>query len=196
MSFLPIITLYYSGIVAEAAGKYFIAQVVGSCFFLFSAWAGITPLTEVMSTGAMLLAMIIKAGMAPMHQWFVDAVGSMRWIPARLLLTWQKLIPLRFLFAFVVPLDRSFAVIVGLLNGGVGGLGGLRQTQVRPLLAYSSISHMGWSVSISSVSFSAGVGYLMGYIFLVMPLVVLFAVRGVKSAKSVHIIRALSPTLL
>lgn len=57
---------------------------------------------------------------------------------------WQKLAPLVVLVRLV---DRYLVrVIVGLgcLGSLVGGLGGMRQTQVRALVAYSSIRHGGW----------------------------------------------------
>jgi NADH-ubiquinone oxidoreductase chain 2 len=47
----------------------------------------------------------------------------------------------------------------------VGGVGGLRQTRIRPLLAYSSINHIGWIVSVRTCSCTIAIIYLTIYIF-------------------------------
>ena len=61
------------------------------------------------------------------------------------------------------------ALVVSLLGAGsrlAGGFGGLNQTQVRALLAYSSIGHIGWIIFGLSSRESTIKVYFVIYIFI------------------------------
>ena len=43
----------------------------------------------------MLLAgLLVKVGRAPVYQWFPAVVGGTGWLPAFVLITWQKVAPI------------------------------------------------------------------------------------------------------
>lgn len=54
----------------------------------------------------------------------------------------QKLAPLH-LIVFFITISTTIALLI-ISSSLVGALGGLNQTQVRKLIAYSSINHLGW----------------------------------------------------
>lgn len=60
---------------------------------------------------------------------------------------WQKVALLAVVSTFTGGRAKFFLVLVGCLGSLVGGLGGMRQTEVRRLLGYSSINHSGWIVA-------------------------------------------------
>jgi len=58
-------------------------------------------------------------------------------------LTWQKIAPIRILITSSTEFGSSSLPLLGALGALIGGLGGLTQSRLRPMLAYSSIGHMG-----------------------------------------------------
>ena len=59
-----------------------------------------------------------------------------------MLTTWQKIAPL---FILIISVDEEIIKYVFyfiIISSLVGGLGGLNQTYIRPLLAYSRIGHI------------------------------------------------------
>ena len=74
-------------------------------------------------------------------------MAGLPWFSCLLLATWQKVAPLFLVVSFVndVYIYRAILVLCFLAVGSslVGGVGGINQTQVRALIAYSSIGHLG-----------------------------------------------------
>jgi len=55
----------------------------------------------------------------------------------------QKIIPLMLLSAIFMGLYSLFILVFCILGPLVGGVGGLNQVNLRYLLAYSSVGHLG-----------------------------------------------------
>lgn len=154
-SFIPLI--FSSSITrhTEAAVKYFIAQVVGSSLLLLRRIFSWSPNSEYLYFLIIIFSLAFKLGLAPCHFWFPAVIASLSWTICLVLATWQKLVPL-FLIIFQMSSHQPTPLfLIAGINSLVGGIGGLNQTQLRPLFAYSSINHMGWVVggSIGSTSF-------------------------------------------
>ena len=77
-------------------------------------------------------------------------MNSITWPMCLTLSTWQKVAPLTILLS--TSSSSPIFIILASLNALVGGLGGLNQSQIRPLLAYSSIGHIGWILGVSVFS--------------------------------------------
>lgn len=199
LSFIPLISFHPISPSADktsAACKYFLAQATGSVLLLLAPtiwltqWDKLTPIF-------FLLALMTKAGIAPIYQWFPSTIASLRWPSASILLTWQKLTPLLLLFNLDLPSSITFPLlIIATANSLIGAINGLAQTQLRPLLAYSSIAHIGWIIAISCISSPAANGYLFGYILMISPLLLLFLSRRASSPKTTAILKIISPPIL
>ena len=92
----------------------------------------------------------LKIGVFPFHFWFPRVMAGLPWLSCLLLATWQKIAPLFLIISlfeasFISWLLLTFCLIV---SGSrlLGGVGGINQTQVWALLAYSSIGHLGWII--------------------------------------------------
>lgn len=119
---------------AEAVVKYFVIQAFSG---------GIILVCLIYSfRNFILLRLVLKIGVAPFHYWVPQVFKSSSWGMVLLLSTWQKLLP----FALIGCLGVNYYVIEGLvvINALVGGLGGVIQTSLRSLMAYSSIAHSAW----------------------------------------------------
>ncbi|MBV8802402.1 MAG: hypothetical protein JO131_05485 [Gammaproteobacteria bacterium] len=58
-----------------------------------------------------------------------------------MLITWQKLAPLALICYNMI---ENLIIISALLSAAIGRLGGLNQTSLRKIMAYSSINHIRW----------------------------------------------------
>lgn len=163
ISFIPILASSRWHQESEAALKYFLFQALGSTFVLLG----------VLSSSYNLLivfGLIIKLGVAPFHYWFPSVIRSVSWLSALLLLTWQKIAPLILLISSFHEY-KEILLLVGIVSALVGGLGGLMQTRLQPILAYSSIGHIGWILATSYASPFISLLYLFYYILISIPIV-------------------------
>nr|YP_009509815.1 NADH dehydrogenase subunit 2 [Penion ormesi]AXF46482.1 NADH dehydrogenase subunit 2 [Penion ormesi] len=159
IGFLPMLVYQKSVSESQSAVKYFIIQALGSSFLIFGSlmvfsmsftWDMWAKMHNPGVLGFMMLVggLCVKLGLFPFHYWLPGVMAGLPWISCLLLGTWQKFAPL-FLILCLLELNQSYMVafIFCIISAGsalVGGLGGMNQTQVRALLAYSSIGHLGW----------------------------------------------------
>lgn len=145
ISFLPLISISTQFQETEASIKYFLFQALGSRFLLLGSF---NPSLYFL----IFIGILVKLGIAPFHFWFPSVINAINWPICLLLTTWQKIVPIFILITSRFFHLSSLILAIASLNALVGGLGGLNQTQIRPLLAYSSIGHIGWILAASSIS--------------------------------------------
>nr|QTT61355.1 NADH dehydrogenase subunit 2 [Tritia sp. p LAG-2017] len=159
IGFLPMLVYQKSVAESQSAVKYFIIQALGSSFLMFGSllvfnmsftWDMYTKISNPSILGFIILVsgLSIKLGLFPFHYWLPGVMAGLPWVSCLILATWQKLAPL-FLILCLLELSQSYKMILLLcmISAGsalIGGFGGMNQTQIRALLAYSSISHLGW----------------------------------------------------
>nr|ATZ70864.1 NADH dehydrogenase subunit 2 [Conus grahami] len=158
IGFLPMLIYQKKISESESAVKYFIVQALGSSLLIFGSLLGFSTSFswDVMSGGmsgilglcALVSGLSVKLGVFPFHYWVPSVMAGLSWVSCMLLATWQKLAPL-FLLLSLCELSetKELLVLFCVMSGGsalAGGMGGLNQTQIRALLAYSSIGHLGW----------------------------------------------------
>jgi NADH:ubiquinone oxidoreductase subunit 2 (subunit N) len=129
----------------EAALKFLLlsAMVSGMALFWFSAMYQRTGSLDMVGqeTFWILLVMLFKLGVAPMHMWSVDLYGS---IPKNLLL-YLSTAPKLSLFTFWASSwhhDFSVGVFI-LFSMLIGSIGAYGQPALRSLFAYSTINEIG-----------------------------------------------------
>nr|YP_009047728.1 NADH dehydrogenase subunit 2 [Striatobalanus amaryllis]AGZ92378.1 NADH dehydrogenase subunit 2 [Striatobalanus amaryllis] len=166
MSFIPmIINLENNKKSSEAAIKYFLVQAMASAIVIFSALYfyifngySFSNTPNIMIT----LALCMKLGMAPFHFWFPEVLEGLSWVNSLLLLTWQKISPLVILSVFFYA---KVLIILALISAMVGAVSGFNQTSMRKILAFSSISHLGWMSSLMFLNSSLWMIYFYIYCF-------------------------------
>uniref|UniRef100_S4UW20 NADH-ubiquinone oxidoreductase chain 2 n=1 Tax=Cheirogaleus medius TaxID=9460 RepID=S4UW20_CHEME len=156
LSLIPILTKKMSPRSTEAATKYFLTQATASMLLMFTIimnamnsgqWTTINTYNNLTSF-TIIIALTMKLGMTPFHFWVPEVTQGVTLTAGMLLLTWQKLAPISIMIQIYPSMNPNILLLVSLLSILVGGWGGLNQTQLRKILAYSSIAHMGWMVSI------------------------------------------------
>nr|AAC27586.1 NADH dehydrogenase subunit II [Anolis agassizi] len=159
LAIIPIISMQHHPRSTEAATKYFLTQAAASAMILFSsstnAWYtgtwDITQMTTTHSNILLTLALSMKLGLAPLHFWLPEVLQGSTMTTALIITTWQKLAPMSLIYLTMNNLFPTILLSLGLLSSMVGGWGGLNQTQTRKIMAYSSIAHLGWMATVSSI---------------------------------------------
>nr|YP_002261378.1 NADH dehydrogenase subunit 2 [Calliptamus italicus]ACG59322.1 NADH dehydrogenase subunit 2 [Calliptamus italicus] len=177
LSFIPMLANNKNMMMNESSIKYFIVQAMASTMLLFSilliqmkypmGWES-KFIPSVMISSSLLL----KIGAAPFHFWFPEVMGASSWINCLTLMTWQKIAPMMVL-SYCIQMS-TFMFLIIIMSIIIGAMGGLNQTSLRQLLAYSSISHLGWMISSLIVSENVWELYFIIYSLLSLILVLLF----------------------
>nr|NP_009251.1 NADH dehydrogenase subunit 2 [Platynereis dumerilii]AAF02688.1 NADH dehydrogenase subunit 2 [Platynereis dumerilii] len=177
LSFVPLIASSQLFQETEASVKYFIIQAIGSGVMLMAGVMSMSaPSSALMkhTTSLMfLLSMVVKLGMAPCHQWLPHVMSSMSWLMCLVLSTWQKVSPLMMLNTITPHNITAYITFIAMASAIVGGLGGANQSQMRALLAYSSIGHMGWMLMAIQFSSSIFSLYFMTYLIITSSLMLM-----------------------
>nr|AAL88808.1 NADH dehydrogenase subunit 2 [Quelea quelea] len=189
LAILPLISKSHHPRAIEAATKYFLVQATASALVLFSsmtnAWHtgqwDITQLTHPTSCAILTSAIAIKLGLVPFHFWFPEVLQGSPLTTGLLLSTIMKLPPLALLFMTSPSLNPTFMTTLAILSAALGGWMGLNQTQIRKILAFSSISHLGWMTII--VAYSPKLALLNFYLYSLMTAAVFLTLNTIKVTK-------------
>nr|QOJ44963.1 NADH dehydrogenase subunit 2 [Allobates gasconi] len=177
----------------EAATKYFLTQATASALILFSsifnAWLlgewTIDNLLNPVSMTFFSIALSIKLGLAPFHFWMPDVLQGLTLQTGWILSTWQKLAPMAILLQLSQAVNLPLMTTLGLLSILVGGWGGINQNQIRKILAFSSIAHLGWMITILKISPSLSI--LNFFLYLIMSSTMFYMFIIVNSTNILHL---------
>jgi proton-translocating NADH-quinone oxidoreductase chain N len=163
----------------EAGVKYLVQSAVGSAFVLIAialvfartgtldlqqvaaAVAAPLPMPLVAAGALFLIGFGVKTALVPLHTWLPDAHSQApSGISAMLsgVVIEAGLVAMLRSLACLAPMRASWGTLLlafGALNMVVGNLMALRQTQVKRMFAYSSVSHVGYML----IGFGVAVGY-------------------------------------
>nr|YP_010389658.1 NADH dehydrogenase subunit 2 [Inegocia japonica]UPT34432.1 NADH dehydrogenase subunit 2 [Inegocia japonica] len=174
LAILPIIAKSHHPRATEAATKYFLIQAAGAATLLFATaahawveghWHILNSTAHPMMTNIVTMALVLKMGLAPLHPWLPEVMQGVDLLTALILATWQKLAPF-VLMIQVQATNPTMPVLIGILSIVIGGWGGLNQTQLRKILAYSSIAHFGWMML--AMQFSTHLALLALVMYIIM----------------------------
>uniref|UniRef100_UPI00315CB03C NADH dehydrogenase subunit 2 n=1 Tax=Akodon affinis TaxID=230186 RepID=UPI00315CB03C len=204
LSIIPLMISKHHPRSTEAASKYFITQATASMILLLSivlnfkqlgVWT-IHPQTNYLTTLAIFISLAIKLGLAPFHSWLPEVTQGIQPHTGLILLTWQKLAPVSILYQIHNLLDPHILLLSAMTSILVGAWNGLNQTQMRKIMAYSSIAHMGWMMSICSYNPNLMLLNLIIYMLLTTPLLLTINLYSSNSISSLSLLWNKMPILL
>nr|AAL88811.1 NADH dehydrogenase subunit 2 [Bubalornis albirostris] len=189
LAILPLISKSHHPRSIEAATKYFLVQAAASALVLFSsmtnAWHtgqwDITQLTHPTSCLILTSAIAIKLGLVPFHFWFPEVLQGSPLTTGLLLSTVMKLPPIALLYMTSSSLNTAILTTMAILSAALGGWMGLNQTQTRKILAFSSISHLGWMAII--IAYNPKLTLLNFYLYSLMTATVFLILNSIKALK-------------
>nr|ANC48922.1 NADH dehydrogenase subunit 2 [Laonastes aenigmamus] len=200
---IPILTTKSNPRSIEAATKYFLIQATASMILMMAMvlnatnsghWA-ITNLNNHHVSNMLVLALLMKLGLSPFHFWVPEVAQGATLISSMIMLTWQKLAPLAILYQIHPSINPTMACLLAVLSTLIGGWGGLNQLQLRKILAYSSIAHMGWMISAMVYNPLATLTNLTVYILLTILLFSTFHHNMSTTTNSLGLTWNTNPTL-
>nr|QXG19243.1 NADH dehydrogenase subunit 2 [Drosophila guttifera] len=169
LSFIPLMSDTNNLKSTEASLKYFLTQALASIVLLFAVILMMlknnlnNEINESFISMILMSTLLLKSGAAPFHFWFPNLMEGLTWMNALLLMTWQKIAPMMLISYLNLNNLLMISVILSVM---VGALGGLNQTSLRKLMAFSSINHLGWMFSAIMISESVWFIYFLFYSFL------------------------------
>nr|BAG28320.1 NADH dehydrogenase subunit 2 [Gephyromantis pseudoasper] len=188
LAIIPIMTKTPHPRAIEAATKYFLTQATASTLLLFSAlinawqtgeWT--TIFASSLTTTPIAIALMTKLGLAPMHFWMPEVMQGIPLSAGLILSTWQKIAPMSLLLQIAPLIDLKLTVTLGLISILVGGWGGINQTQLRKVMAFSSIGHLGWIILI--IKFSPQLALFNFTLYLLMTLAMFLILMATNTTK-------------
>nr|BAE96283.1 NADH dehydrogenase subunit 2 [Badis siamensis] len=173
LAILPLMAQHHHPRAVEATTKYFLTQATATAMLLFAgttnAWLtgqwNLQQMLHPLPATLIILALALKLGLAPLHTWLPEVLQGLNLTTGLILSTWQKLAPLSLLLQMQSN-NPTMLTLLGITSTLIGGWGGLNQTQLRKILAYSSIAHLGWMIIV--LQFSPSLTFLTLTIYIVM----------------------------
>nr|AHY87110.1 NADH dehydrogenase subunit 2 [Leptopoecile sophiae] len=189
LAILPLISKSHHPRAIEAATKYFLTQAAASTLLLFSsmvnAWHtgqwDIAQLTHPTSCLLLTSAIAMKLGLVPFHFWFPEVLQGSPFTTGLLLSTVMKFPPMTLLLMTSNSLNPTLLTWMAVLSTALGGWMGLNQTQVRKILAFSSISHLGWMAII--IAYDPKLSLLNFYLYTMMTSATFLILNTIKAPK-------------
>nr|YP_009128569.1 NADH dehydrogenase subunit 2 [Pseudolaubuca sinensis]AJQ21139.1 NADH dehydrogenase subunit 2 [Pseudolaubuca sinensis] len=174
LAIIPLMAQHHHPRAVEATTKYFLTQATAAAMIMFAsttnAWItgewDMNSMSNPVASTVIMAALALKIGLAPMHFWMPEVLQGLDLSTGLILSTWQKLAPFALIIQTAQAVDPMLLTALGALSTMVGGWGGLNQTQLRKILAYSSIAHMGWMIIVLQYAPQVTLLALGTYIFM------------------------------
>nr|QIP52890.1 NADH dehydrogenase subunit 2 [Lissonycteris angolensis] len=192
LAIIPILMKKYNPRSMEASTKYFLTQATASMLLMLAIvinlvysgqWSTTKPLNSTAST-IMTLALAMKLGLSPFHFWVPEVTQGIKLSSGLILLTWQKLAPMSILYQIAPTTNLNLLLTMSMMSIAIGGWGGLNQTQLRKIMAYSSIAHMGWMTAIMTYNPTMAMLNLVIYILLTTTTFMMFMLNSTTTTLS------------
>nr|YP_842413.1 NADH dehydrogenase subunit 2 [Pandion haliaetus]ABG37773.1 NADH dehydrogenase subunit 2 [Pandion haliaetus] len=187
LAIIPLISKSHHPRAVEAAIKYFLVQATASAILLFSsmanAWSSgqwdITQLTLPTPSIFLTTAIAMKLGLVPFHFWFPEVLQGTTMTTALLLSTVMKFPPITILLLTSNSLNPTLMTTLAITSTAIGGWMGLNQTQIRKILAFSSITHLGWMTII--IIYNPKLSMLTFYLYVITTTTVFLTFNSTKA---------------
>nr|YP_010501014.1 NADH dehydrogenase subunit 2 [Cottus princeps]UXB58433.1 NADH dehydrogenase subunit 2 [Cottus princeps] len=202
LAIIPLMAQHHHPRAVEATTKYFLTQATGAAMLLFAsttnAWLtgqwDIQQMSHPLPVTLITLALALKVGLAPLHSWLPEVLQGLDLNTGLILSTWQKLAPFALLLQ-IQPANSTLLIALGLASTLIGGWGGLNQTQLRKILAYSSIAHLGWMILIIQFSPSLTLLTLLTYLVMTLSMFLMFKLNSSTTINALATSWAKAPAL-
>nr|UAV88549.1 NADH dehydrogenase subunit 2 [Camelidae sp. PDM-2021]UAV88640.1 NADH dehydrogenase subunit 2 [Camelidae sp. PDM-2021]UAV88653.1 NADH dehydrogenase subunit 2 [Camelidae sp. PDM-2021] len=192
LAIIPILMKNFSPRSMEASTKYFLTQATASMLLMLGViinlmYSGQWTTTKIFNQTSSIMittALTMKLGLAPFHFWVPEVTQGIPLASGLILLTWQKLAPLSVLYQIAPSINSNMLLTMSVLSIMIGGWGGLNQTQLRKIMAYSSIGHMGWMTAVMVYNPTMTMLYLLVYLTMTITMFMLFMINSTTTLLS------------
>nr|BAF02763.1 NADH dehydrogenase subunit 2 [Ixodes philipi] len=145
---------------------YYIIQSLSSSLFFFSSLMSYYYFNQIF-TYIMMISMLIKIGSAPFHTWYPQISEGLSYFSFFILSTLQKTIPLN----IISIINNHYIMLFIFMSAIMGSLGGYNQMSLKKILAFSSISHLSWMLTLILTSQYFWLMYFLIYMMILLKIV-------------------------
>lgn len=192
LSFIPLIISKNNLNNSEASLNYFIIQAFASTIIIFSILINsllinlitnfftlpiLINYTYLICQNLITATLLLKLGAAPFHFWFPNVIENITWNNGLILITWQKVAPI-ILLIYLILSSNNLILIFTIISTFIGAIGGLNQTSLRKLLAFSSINHIGWI--IIALIFNENLWLIYFIIYIILNFSIIFLLKKIQ----------------
>ena len=180
LALIPILRINMSPRTIEATRKYFLFQAAGRVIILIGIMLRYYYSGQIITRGRytfsettiIILALAIKMGIFPRHFWFIEVMKGLKFFRGFFVAIISKIVPLYVIIFVRIETKSPIVFIIRLLSVIIGSIFGVQQTQLRKLIALSSIAHLGWMIIIFNKVKTSWIGIVLfvSYIIMVLPL--------------------------
>ena len=189
LSFIPILLNNTKILEIEGSIKYFITQSIASSCILISSiiiWRYVSNIQ--FFRYLIIISILIKIGSFPCHFWFPIVISRTRWNICLLLSTWQKIIPIFITFS-LLNVSSTLIIIVSIINIFIGGIFGINSYNIKSIIRYSSISHIGWILSIKILNLTINIYvYFFTYVIIITPIFIIFIKLNITITRNLELL--------
>nr|WNH21960.1 NADH dehydrogenase subunit 2 [Gymnothorax funebris] len=204
LAIIPLMAQHHHPRAVEATTKYFLTQAAAAALVLFAttsnAWLlgewHIQQLSHPVAATTAMVSLGMKVGLAPTHLWLPEVLQGLDLMTGLILSTWQKLAPMILIYQLTPNVNHTIMLLIGIASALIGGWGGLNQTQLRKILAYSSIAHMGWMMIVLKYYPNLMLLNLMIYIIMTSTAFLTLKTVSATSMNGLAMVWAKAPTLI
>nr|ACO89899.1 NADH dehydrogenase subunit 2 [Cheilodipterus artus] len=202
LAILPLMGQHHHPRAIEATTKYFLTQATAAAMLLLAgttnAWFtgqwGIHQMSHPFPGNHNYTRPSLKLDWHPYTLGLPEVLQGLDLTTGLVLSTWQKLAP----FALLLQINHfnpSLMIFLGITSTLVGGWGGLNQTQLRKILAISSIAHLGWMIIVLQFSPSLTFLTLIMYFIMTFSTFIVFKINKSTNINALAISWAKTPAL-
>nr|WGH58929.1 NADH dehydrogenase subunit 2 [Chelurotropella siamensis] len=146
MSFISLMNLNTNKSSHESSMIYFLIQSISSIIMLSMIIMIMCNYLTNMYQLILTMWILIKMSSAPFHLWMPKMMSTMSWNNNLIFMTWQKISPIYLINMIELNINNNLSIVMSTL---IGSLGGLYQTSLRKIMAYSSMNHLGWIMGLN-----------------------------------------------
>nr|AZZ89058.1 NADH dehydrogenase subunit 2 [Plectoderini sp. SX-2018] len=169
IAFLPM--LNKSKKINDQTMKYLIIQSTSSSLMLMSILTNSYLNWNMENSLLLMTSMMMKMGMMPFHMWMPNMMQMMSWENCIIFSTWQKIAPM-ILISQMIKMNTIMPIMC--LNLLMSPMTGLKQTSMKKIMAYSSISNSPWMITATKSSKLQSLYFFMTYSMLTFAAMNLF----------------------
>nr|QVT10991.1 NADH dehydrogenase subunit 2 [Marumba gaschkewitschii] len=188
LSFIPLISNSNNLLSSEASLKYFLTQSIASMNFLFSILIKFFLMKNFEMNNFISIminsSLLMKMGSTPFHFWFPNISEGLSWFNNFILMSWQKISPM-ILLSYYFNMYFMYPIII--LNVIIGAIGGMNQTSLRKMMAFSSINNLGWMIFSLMISNNLWIFYFIMYSILISIMFFLFYILNMFFINQLYI---------
>nr|AMF83622.1 NADH dehydrogenase subunit 2 [Selaroides leptolepis] len=174
-----------------ATTKFLLTQATAAALLLFAstpqAWLTrdwhYRHMSHPMPTTMITLALGLKFGMVPIHSSLPDVLEGFVLTTGLSFSSWHTLAPFA-LFVLLLPNNATVLMLLGDSSTLIAGWGGLKQSQLRTMLAYSSMALVGCMCLIIQLSPSVTLMTLFTYVVMTISSFVVFKIAKATNVYS------------